>query len=211
MISKTFRMLCLAGIAWISFALQSCMDCSKKVSCPAFSDELLEQWSPYRDGIGVKFNSSGQPTTIFTIDSVSTSQPYEIQTSAPIRCMAEKVWAAQEQLNDGQPAFRIKLEMMEPMQGNASRNLYINLLGSRITVEQLTEHGFFQARSESGSGSVQNFPSIVLNGKSFSNVQCAVFDTTAIKKQTIHKLYLSKGQGVIGYETSSPQLLWVKE
>ena len=207
---KVLQLLCIAGIIVIPVLIQSCGECTKKVPCPGYKDDLTEQWLPYYHGTLAKFNSQGQQPAVFTFDSLFATQPYSIESRSPV-CDAEKIMVTKERLSTGEPTFRIEMQRMELMdRGRTERRVVLKLLGTSIYCEGLSEDGFAQVTSQSGNVVVQNLKYTVLDGKTFSNVQSMTFDTSVIKP-TIYKLYLSKGIGMVGYETFSPIRLWVKE
>ena len=211
MISKAFQILCLAGIALISSALQSCEDCSEKVPCPAYQDELFEQWLPYYDGTVISFKSPGELPAVYTFVILDSTKPYETRSSSP-QCVAQKILVTKERLNSGDPTFRINMVKAERLDGGEiSRSISMMLQGYKIYGRDVSDAGFMNISSAASAGSSENFPSVVLDGKTFANVQCTSFDTSNVKVSAIYKLYFSKGQGLVGYETFNPKRLWVKD
>ena len=69
--------LTLAGLFPLLLILSSCGICSKKVSCPAFEDDLLEAWFPLENLKSLSFKSTANQLQTFTFD-VTTSKPYNV-------------------------------------------------------------------------------------------------------------------------------------
>ena len=206
MISKSIRILCLAAIAFIPITFQSCGECSKKVPCPGFQDQVTDQWLPYYDGTIIRFKSPGQLPVVYTFDSLYGTQPYEVDSRSPW-CEAQKILVTEERLSNGEPTLRIEMNKVDQMAGDIGLTFNFKLLGLNFCAKGLTSDGFSTICAKTS----ENLPSIVLDGKTFNNVQCATFDTSFVKKLSPYKVYFAKGQGLVGYETINPQRLWVKE
>lgn len=201
----------LLGAIIFALTFWSCNICTKKVSCPEFNDETLESWFPYDAGLKLRFLSNSQ-LQMFTFDDVTTSGPYMSEGRG---CTSNRRGSSKEVDAGGVPMFIFDLQRFDPaFNGGSSRAVNLRLLGLQFKGTDPDEEGFQQVFNEShgGMGMLKYHPSIQLGGKTFYNVQSIYFDTISnLPKAPVFKVYISRQNGLVAYETYRPVLLWVKE
>jgi hypothetical protein len=202
-------------IFFISVQLFSCTDCSKKVDCAAYEDALLDAWFPYQKADKLVFATNTGLTRTMTVGFVMASDPYQTRESRGA-CEAYKMIRSVQNDSLGNPDMDLRLLKIERFSDNLTeRRLEMSLLRNYIHAANLQDNGFTgwgNSNSSSATGIPPQFhPSIQLNGKTFTNVQSVYFDTLGAKRPSIYKIYISKMNGLVAYETLEGSLLWVKQ
>lgn len=208
------KILLLIGIIPLVIAIASCGICSKKVSCPAFEDEVLEDWFPLEKAKSLSFRSAANQLQTFTFD-ITTSEPYRVIEEYAGGCSAYKQAISKQNDLPGRPAISFQLTTSRRRdESDNERTVSILLFGLSCFGTDLGSEGLRKVvRDNKGEmGMLQYYPSVQLAGKTFTNVQSIYFDTTGTApKSAVYKLYISRQNGLIAYETYQPGMLWVKE
>lgn len=198
-----------------SLAFLSCNICTKKVPCPPFQDAVLEDWFPLNGVKGLTFKASNNEVRKFTFDSIITSQPYTTDKTRGSGCNSSQEAISKERDAQGMPALSVVLRNWKPFYENGTeRDVTVQLLGLNFIGTDPDSEGFRQVRNTShgGYGMLTHHASVQLNGKTFYSVQSIYFDTISnLPKAPVYKVYISRLNGIIAYETYRPVLLWVKE
>jgi hypothetical protein len=197
------------------YIFHGCSNCScKKVPCPAFSDASFESWLPYQPGQQLVFKNQSSFDTI-TLSGINKSEAYEANQgcyNGDNGCYQDLSIGSNEvagTTGNYMRKFSVNYFSTTTFSSSAyQKTIELQLREFKFTANDFSEMGFAIATGlYSGSFS----PSTMLNGTSYNNVQIIVRDTTDISLQQPYKVYLSKGVGLIAYETCPTRALWVKQ
>lgn len=211
------RTLLLTSILLLTiYTFNSCSICScKKVPCPAFSDINFETWLPYQPGQQLIFKNQSSFDTI-TLSGINKSEAYEANKgcyNGDNGCYQDLSIGSNEIAGSSgnfMRKFSVNYFSTTAFSSSAyQKTINLQLREFKFTANDISDIGFVSAP---GPYSTSFSPSIILNGTSYINVQAIVRDTTAdVSSQQPYKVYLSKGVGLIAYETYPTRALWVKQ
>lgn len=201
--------LLLAAIYFTATIVAACGVCSKKITCPQFNDEVLISWFPYQDEEQSKFMTSTGGTQLFTIDTIANSNPYQMYGDER-KCASSRDAESKEKDAKGKPVFSFRLLKSGYYETSPQRSANMRLFDFPVSIDGIKNDGFASAGSAANT-QVQTLNSVNLDGKKFYNIQVIQIDTAGPVKPAVHRIYIAKNQGLVGYETYSPALLWVKQ
>ncbi|MEZ5017984.1 MAG: hypothetical protein R2800_13075 [Flavipsychrobacter sp.] len=204
--------LYLVTIIVISITNYSCNDiCTKRVDCHAFDGTLLYSWFPYNEKDKTFYFSDGNDTDTLIIDEIDNSTAYKLEYNS--RYGEEKHCdikgniksLAAPKFNGGIPLDITHYESDVDLMG--FEYLEISFKKSRFYLWP-EDGGFKKAATTSGFSkehSLTSFDVINLNNKTYNNVILVTLVQGSTTTYNIDKVYIAKGQGVIGYRTYPDQ------
>jgi len=211
------RTLLLTSILLLTiYIFHGCAICScKKVSCPAFSDVNFETWFPYQPSQQLVFKNQSSFDTI-SLSGINKSEAYEANQgcyNGDNGCYQDLSFGSNEITgNNGNFMRKFSVSYLSTTAFSSSayqKTINLQLREFKFTANEISDMGFIIAP---GLYSASFSPSIILNGTSYINVQTIVKDTTAnVSLQQPYKVYLSRGVGLIAYETYPTRALWIKQ
>jgi len=207
------RTLLLTSILLLTiYIYNSCSICScKKVSCPAFEDVSFLDWFSYQQSrIIFKYQSAYDTINLLPFEK---SEGYEASQgcyNGSDGCSQRLSIASHEMTADFRSKFSVNYISMTSFGSSTSaKSISLYLQGFKFTASDINDQGLVLPP---GLYSSNYSSSLSINGTTFNNVQTIIRDTTAdISAQQPYKVYLSKGVGLIAYETYPTRALWVKQ
>ena len=189
----------------------SCGICSKKIDCPGFQDTLLTAWFPYKDNDQVVFRNNLNEQENFTLKNTQTTDPYQKTSGFNVSsaCSAEKVFESEEKDSFNIPKFSVQLQVYSNTTLSASASLYIDR--TSVYFMDLKDTAFLQVTIMGRATVKENFATLNLINRSFTNVIAATRDTSIEKSTGIYKIYYAKSKGIIGYSEYPSLKTWVKQ
>lgn len=168
--------------------------CSR--SCPPFSDAAFDSWFPHKQGQQLYFTSSLNRRDTLRIGTVEKSENYTTTTGLHGRpCAMTASITSIDTLNRNYK-FSISYNKSN-VESSLRLHLYdcyiahLKLSDTSITAEPSYFNQFVSSRF---------FSTAVINGKVFNNVVAMQKDTTTIKSEGVYKMWVSKNNGLVGYE-----------
>lgn len=201
------------GLSFISFCLLFVgieglySFCSPKAeientrTCPAYSNTIFNTWFPYQVNENIIFASASAKDTI-TIGTITRSDQTQTFTSIPCTIFSS--------ILSNQFAGNInKLLVTYNKVENEARNTFtisfynFNLNNAWLKDSEITS--FDQAYQ------TQYYSNIAIGGKSFNEVAEIKRDTITNKQSGVYKIYISKNNGLVGYERYPTLELFIKQ
>lgn len=178
----------------------------KQVTCPAFDDNSVLQWIPYKENDELIFLTASGEQDTFYIKNVTKSGTYQETVNASrATCAANASWG---NYND---SLNIQVSQQTDQYTSAvSKYVNINIKGQAFSGYGFTDTGL-------NVRDVIDFKSsfhaaLTLNSRTFNNVQILEKDTTALPKTVlIYKIYFAKNTGLAAYENFPDRDLWIKK
>jgi hypothetical protein len=203
---KWLASLCLSVIA---ISLTAC-DCSRKSwECPGFDSPELSGWFNYGNTNFLVFqNNTGQRDTIH-LNHLETTAPYSASGTTR-NCSAIRELESSERMPNGDIKMSVRLSKWENSGGFSNSALFTlhNYMPVGFTNVTSTSLGMVRF-NYSTTMNVQYLPVINLGGRSFNDAAIVSRDTVIDKTAGIYKLYISKNQGVVGYEELPARSLYI--
>ena len=208
------RLLTVCILLFVSHIFNGCSICScKKVACSAFEDESFQSWFPtYQSSQQIVFKSQSES------DTVHISEPYLNEAyEASQGCYhgsngCHKNFSVRS--NQISVSSRLKFSLdyfSETAFGSteAKKSISLWLNGFDCKAVDVNDQGLVL---QPGIYNGNYASSLLINGVSYDNVQTISRDTLVdISSPMPFKVYLSKGAGIIAYETYPAHELWVKQ
>lgn len=192
--------------------LYGCKECSsKQVTCPAYEEKGFSSWFPYAANQRIYF-VSGTSKDSFTVASVDQSEPYKTRVSASSPwCGAHKYFYSVEKFPNSYSKFQATDDQQTDSynSGSFEEQIQLIMIGSVFTGKGMSDTGM--VKSSYSVNRSQFYTSIILGGVTYSSVQEMISDTTSLKTQRAYKIWISKNNGIIGYEEYPSLKLWTKQ
>jgi hypothetical protein len=197
---KTMAGLILLALAFFQY---DCSVCScQKVPCPGFNDSITRAWFPYDDPRVLVFSDSQNNDTL-SLPGFQKSEEYEASKgcfNSASGCSASASLYADERINGGYLKFSVQLNQVTPFE-TTTKAPQVDFQFYNFRISSV----FLRANGLDVDGSTQFhtmfFPSLMLGGKNYENVQMITKDTSASERDPgPYKIYLSKYAGLVGYE-----------
>jgi hypothetical protein len=200
-------------ISFICFPISSCDVCSCKIEqCSAFSDPNWADWFPYQVNQQIIFKNQTFFDTI-TIASITKSGAYEANRGCKTGdngCRTNYHLKSNEVYAGNVRKMSIDYLSETPFESTVSiKNISFKFLNIEVSASDVTNQGLVLQTTYSGSYSSH----VYIGGISYFNVQTLTKNSptgTTIKPEP-YKIYLSRGQGLVGYEMYPTNELWIKQ
>lgn len=179
--------------------------CSKK-TCPAFESKPFNNWFPYAKGQTLLFisNKGNQDTLKIVTRYSSAAYMYGGIYSRPRECRPDGRIVSQP-LDNGLPFLLISAENVETLEVDLTIKQF------RLLAVDLSDSGLVLT-PESGLNHTSAFlDRYVFEGRTYNNVQTITRDTSSVKNSGIYKIWLSKSNGIIGYEDYPTLERWARQ
>lgn len=188
----------------------SCGECSKKIDCPGYQDDVLDRFFPYQDNQQLIFLSSTNEQQTLTLKNMETSEPYQAvgrpYGGTPI-CRATKRFAAAETDTSGRTLFGITLEK----EGNHFRSADFAIGRNWIRFQLFSDTGIARIDINGFSTPVKTQHNIIVGNRTFNKAIVAGRDTVGLKQPGIYQIYYTEAEGLVGYKEYPSLKTWVKQ
>ena len=175
--------------------------CSK-TKCPAFSDAYFDKWFPYTQGQSIYFTSSLSRKDTIAITHTNKSAAGSTYSGSSSCGMDASIYS-----NAPNPSSNAKLSITLSKYASG-KTLNIYLYNFYVSGNDLTDQGVQLANTTTKA---QYYPSLTINGRTYSNVEVIEKDTSSSKQVGIYKLWLAQQNGLVAYEHYPTLEQWVKQ
>lgn len=207
---KPAYLFCFAFAVMLLY--NSCEVCScKKIPCPGFENTNFSSWFPYSSAQAIPFSNNAGNTDTIEFLSVATSSPYEANKgcyNSSSGCTIDANIYGTAKLSNSN--IRIFFWGETPFESsNQAKRIDMQFGNFTLQASDINSQGLQNIFPPNYTATF--YPQLTLNNISFTNVQLIKKDTFSAKEQGIYKLYLSQGQGIIGYEQYPSTTTWIKQ
>jgi hypothetical protein len=194
------------------YIFHGCAICTcKKVSCPAFDDVNFLNWFSYQQSqVIFKYQSAYDTINLLPFEKSEAYEASQGCYNGSDGCSQRLSIVSNEVTANFRQEFSVTYFSQTVFGSSAStKSITLFLQGFTCSASDINDQGLVLPP---GLYSSNYSPSLPINGTTFNNVQTITRDTTAdISPQQPYKVFLSKGVGLIAYETYPTRALWVKQ
>lgn len=207
---KSFLLIVFAFTLILFFS--GCDLCScKKLLCPPFENTHFASWFPYNASQTNTFKNIVGATNNIDFFAMQKSSSYETRRgscygSSNQPCMTNAAIYASGSLANIATSIEIHFESQ-----NETQKIISIFIGNnfRIQSKNIDETGLKDFIPVNYASDF--YPQLNINGASFNHVQTITKDTALMKDNGIYKLFISRDNGIIGYEHYPTLETWVKQ
>jgi hypothetical protein len=198
--------LASSGLLIIAFAaIELLTSCSKRTKfCPAFSYDRYDTWFPYKEGQKLMFMNARQEKDSIIIYQNSRSTATEVEYG----WWHEPQCSMESEIKGAQGVYlNIACDVRED-----HKFIRASIGDFTVVGQSIEDTGLVLDSMMLRAGYKSTYhSSLNLNGKTYPAVQLFEKDTTRIQIEGLHRVYLSKENGIIAYEKYPSHELWVKQ